>query len=112
MISKTSLPLGAHAADADDPRPGPDVVAAHLLGEPRQAGEVDVDLLLADERATGPAAPPLDDAGSFQRSQCLPQRHPADPERRGQLPLRWELVVGNQVPLRDASLERLLDARV
>src|SRR5215207_1057810 len=83
-----------HDSSTHDTRPSPDIYSSHLLGETAKPGEVDLDAGLADEVATRPAAAPLEPAEGLQRAEGLPQCHPADSEGRGELLLRWQLVVG------------------
>ena len=85
---------------------------AHLLGEPRQARVVELESRGRDEVATEAAAPAIDQALGFDRAQCLPQRHPADPQRVGDLHLGRQLVAGRQRAGHDQLLEPAADAHM
>ena len=65
---------------------------AHLLGEPRQAGMVELESRCGDEVAAEAAPPPINETFGLDRAQCLPQCHPADPQRVGDLHFRRQLV--------------------
>ncbi len=85
---------------------------AHLLGEPGQAGMVELESRCGDEVAAEAAPPAIDEALGFDRAQRLPQRHPADPQRVGDLDLGRQLVSGRQRAGHDQLLEPTADAHM
>jgi len=56
------------------------VGSPHLLGEPRQSGEIDLDTRFTDEVAARSTAASFDPSVLLQRAECLSQGHPTHPE--------------------------------
>lgn len=90
----------------------PNLRAAHLLGEPGEAGEVAVEPGRAHERAATAAGPPLQGAARLHGRQRLAQRHPADAEPRGQRVLARQAIALAERPAGDLAREPALDPHV
>jgi len=105
-LSAGNLARGQH------PGPGHHPVPAQLLGEPGQRGQVLLQFGRGHERPAVPPHGPRDQAPAAQLGQRVPQRHPADPEPRGQFLLGRQPVAGRQRAGGDLAGQPVLDLPV
>jgi len=92
------------------PRACLDMDPSHLLGEPGQARMVELEPRRGDEVASEAAPSAIDESLGFDRAQRLPQRHPADAQRVGDVDLGRQLVPWLQRAGDDQPLEPIRDA--